>query len=45
MLAFAMLMVIRHKAEAFAPPQKSPDSKHRRWCAGPLRKSVVLLGV
>ena len=45
MLAFAMLMVIRHKAEALAPPQKSPDSKHRRWCAGPLRKSVVLLGV
>ena len=45
MLAFAMLMVIRHKAEALAPPQKSPDSKHRRWCAGPLRKSVALLGV
>jgi SRSO17 transposase len=45
MLAFAMLMVIRHKAEALAPPQKSPNSKHRRWCAGPLRKSVVLLGV
>src|SRR4051812_7675779 len=45
MLAFAMMMVIRHKAEALAPPQKSPDSKHRRWCAGPLRKSVVLLGV
>ena len=45
MLAFAMLMVIRHKAEALAPPQKSPDSKHRRWCAGPFRKSVVLLGV
>jgi SRSO17 transposase len=45
MLAFAMLMVIRHKAEACAPPQKSPNSQHRRWCAGPLRKSVVLLGV
>jgi hypothetical protein len=38
MLAFAMLMVIRHKAEALAPPQKSPDSKHRRWSAQEIRR-------
>jgi SRSO17 transposase len=46
MLAFAMLMVVRHQAEALAPPQKSLESQQgRSWCAGPLRKSVVLPGV
>lgn len=46
MLAFAMLMVLRHKADPLTPPQKSREIERRRsWCAGPLRKSVVLPGV
>jgi SRSO17 transposase len=46
MLAFAMLMVIRHKADTLASPQKSPPTKQQdRWCDGHSRRSVVLPGV
>jgi SRSO17 transposase len=46
MLAFAMLAVIRHKAETRLPPTKKPVAEGlRRWCAGPLRRSVALPGV
>jgi SRSO17 transposase len=46
MLAFAMLAVIRHKAETRLPPTKRQAAERRRpWCAGPLRKSVALPGV
>jgi hypothetical protein len=44
MLAFAMLMVIRHKADTSPqkrPPIKQPDP----WSDGPSRRSVVLPGV
>lgn len=42
MLAFAMLMVIRHKADAMAPPPKSAAYKRRRqWCDGQSRRSVA----
>jgi radical SAM protein with 4Fe4S-binding SPASM domain len=46
MLAFALLMVIRHKAETLTSPQKRPPT-HRRnpWCDGHSRKSVALPGV
>jgi SRSO17 transposase len=40
MLAFAMLAVLRHKAEAMAPPQKSAVLEWcRRWSDGPSRRS------
>jgi hypothetical protein len=46
MLAFAMLMVIRHKADTLTSPQKSPAaSRQDPWCDGRSRKSVVLPGV
>jgi SRSO17 transposase len=46
MLAFAMLMVIRHKADILSSPQKSPaESRRHPWCDGRSRKSVVLPGV
>jgi SRSO17 transposase len=46
MLAFAMLMVIRHKAETLTSPQKRPPTRQRNpWCDGHSRKSVVLPGV
>jgi SRSO17 transposase len=46
MLAFAMLMVIRHKAETLTSPQKSPPTKqHNPWSDGHSRRSVVLPGV
>jgi SRSO17 transposase len=46
MLAFAMLMAIRHKAETLTSPQKSPaESRPHPWCDGRSRKSVVLPGV
>jgi SRSO17 transposase len=45
MLAFAMLMVIGHKANTHTPPQKKAGAKQRcRWCDGPSRKSEALLG-
>ena len=46
MLAFALLMVIRHKAETLTSPQKSPPTEqHKLWSDGPSRRSVVLPGV
>jgi SRSO17 transposase len=46
MLAFAMLMAIRHKAETLMSPQKSPAaSRQAPWCDGRSRRSVVLPGV
>ena len=46
MLAFAMLMAIRHKAETLTSPQKSrPTHQRNLWCDGHSRRSVVLPGV
>ena len=46
MLAFAMLMVIRHKADTPTSPQKSPAaSRQHPWCDGRSRRSVALPGV
>ncbi len=46
MLAFAMLMVIRHKAEVLTPSPKSESYKRRRrWCDGQSRRSVALPAV
>ncbi len=46
MLAFAMLMVIRHKADSVASPQKRPTaSRQPPWCDGRSRRSVALPGV
>jgi SRSO17 transposase len=42
MLAFAMLAVLRHKAEAMAPPPKSAAAGWcRRWSGGRSRRSVA----
>ncbi len=40
MLAFALLAVLRHRADAAASPQKSAAATERRrpWCAGPSRR-------
>ena len=44
MLAFAMLVVVRHRAETMTPPQKNaPVLRHQRWCAGLVRNSGGLL--
>jgi SRSO17 transposase len=46
MLAFAMLMVIRHKADTLTSPQKRPSIKQPNpWSDGHSRRSVVLPGV
>jgi SRSO17 transposase len=46
MLAFAMLMVIRHKADTLTSPQKRPSADSPNpWCDGHSRRSVVLPGV
>jgi SRSO17 transposase len=46
MLAFAMLMVIRHKADTLTSPQKRPPAHPRNpWCDGHSRRSVALPGV
>ena len=46
MLAFAMLMVIRHKADTLTSPQKRPPIKQPNpWSDGHSRRSVVLPGV
>jgi SRSO17 transposase len=46
MLAFAMLMAIRHKADTLTSPQKSrPTHQRNPWCDGHSRRSVVLPGV
>lgn len=43
LLAFALLAVLRHKAEADATPQKSATAEWcRRWCDGPSRRSGAL---
>jgi SRSO17 transposase len=44
MLAFALLMVIRHKAET-SPQKRPPTDQHKLWSDGPSRRSVVLPGV
>ena len=42
MLAFALLAVVRHKADALAAPPKTARKVPRRWSAGRCRRSVVL---
>jgi SRSO17 transposase len=43
MLAFALLAVIRRRANAAPPPQKSVVAQRgHQWCAGPSRRSAVL---
>src|SRR3954463_4700331 len=44
MLAFALLMVIRHKADT-SPQKRPPTDQHKLWSDGPSRRSVVLPGV
>ena len=45
-LAFALLMVIRHKADTLTSPQKRPPTRQRNpRCDAHSRKSVVLPGV
>jgi SRSO17 transposase len=40
MLALAMLMVVRHRAEAMSSPQKNAQAQRRQqWCAGLVRRS------
>jgi SRSO17 transposase len=39
MLAFALLMVVRHKAETHAAPPKNRSRAHYPWSAGPSRRS------
>jgi SRSO17 transposase len=42
MLAFALLAVIRHRANATLPPPKSaPSTPGQRWSAGPCRRSAA----
>jgi len=42
MLAFALLGVIRHRANTTPPPPKSaPNEPRRRWCAGRSKRSAV----
>jgi SRSO17 transposase len=42
MLAFALLTVIRHRANTTSPPPKSaPTTPGQRWSAGPSRRSAV----
>lgn len=42
MLAFALLAVIRHRANTTLPPPKSaPSAPGQRWSAGPSRRSAV----
>ena len=42
MLAFALLTVVRHKAEALATPPKTRKKEPHLWSAGRCRKSVAL---
>jgi len=42
MLAFAVLAVVRHKAEAHAAPPKTARTEARPWSAGRCRRSVAL---
>ena len=46
MLAFALLAVIRHRADGVTSPQKSPAAARRqRWCAGLSKRSGALWDV
>jgi SRSO17 transposase len=45
MLAFAVLAVVRHKAEALAAPQKTRKKEPFSWFAGRCRRSVALPAV
>jgi SRSO17 transposase len=45
MLAFALLVVIRHKAEVLATPKKTRRPEVSRWSAGRCRRSVTLPAV
>jgi SRSO17 transposase len=45
MLAFALLAVVRHQAEALAAPPKTRTTEPHSWSAGQCRRSVVLPGV
>jgi SRSO17 transposase len=46
MLAFALLMVIRYKAETLTSPQKRPPTEqHKLWSDGRSRRSVMLPAV
>lgn len=42
MLAFALLAVVRHKADTLAAPPKTTRKEPRQWSAGPCRRSVAL---
>jgi SRSO17 transposase len=42
MLAFALLAVVRHKADALAAPPKTARKEPRPWSAGRCRRSVAL---
>jgi len=42
MLAFALLAVVRHKADTLAPPQKTTGKVPPPWSAGRCRRSVAL---
>jgi SRSO17 transposase len=46
MLAFALLAVLRHRADGVTSPQKSPAAERRqRWCAGLSKRSGALWDV
>jgi SRSO17 transposase len=38
MLAFALMAVIRHRADAVTAPQKSVAERRRAWCDGLFRR-------
>jgi SRSO17 transposase len=42
MLAFALLAVVRHKADSLATPPKTMRKAPRPWSAGRCRRSVML---
>lgn len=42
MLAFALLAVVRHKADVLAAPPKTTRRTHQPWSAGRCRRSVAL---
>jgi SRSO17 transposase len=42
MLAFAMMMVVRERANRLSsPPKRNEDIRLSRWCAGPSRRSAA----
>jgi SRSO17 transposase len=42
MLAFALLAIVRHKADAYTAPQKARSGVRCRWSGGRCRRSVAL---